>query len=152
VYLRRLCHSCIARLPDDGRTVVRVPAEKCSNCVGSSNRRAVDDMVAACRRAGLARIVFVGGSPSSRNELAALVDGRLELRLVDGTRSPNRAAAQRDIAWADLIVVLGGTQLAHKVSLLYTRDSDARRKLITTSRRGIEAIADEITRSGRLEG
>jgi hypothetical protein len=151
-HMRRLCHSCIARLRDDGRTVSRVPVEKCSNCGGSSNRRAVDDMVDACRRAGLARIVFVGGSPSSRNELAALVDERIELRLVDGTRSPDRAAARRDIAWADLIVVLGATQLAHKVSTLYTRDPDARAKLITTSRRGIEAVADEVTRSDAISG
>jgi hypothetical protein len=151
-YLRRLCHSCITRLPDDGRTVIRVPVEKCSSCGGSGNRRAVDDMVVACGRAGVRRLVFVGGSPRIRQELTALVDGRLDLRLVDGTRSPDRGVARRDVVWADLIVVLGATQLAHKVSTLYTRDPEARRKLITTGRRGIEAIADEVTRSDLVRG
>ena len=45
----------------------------------------------------------------------------------------------------------GATELAHKVSTLYTRDPDARRKLVVTSRRGIEAIADDVRRDG-LDG
>jgi hypothetical protein len=89
-----------------------------------------------------------------RCQFDGLVNDRLELRLVDGTASTNGRAAQRDIDWADLVVVLGSTQLAHKVSTLYTDTGDpvARHKLVTTSRRGIEAIADEIARSDVVAG
>lgn len=147
---QRLCHNCVRRASDDGRTIVHVLPIACSACAGSHNRRAVREMVAACRRAGLQRLVLVGGSPVTRQELARLVDADLELRLVDGTGSATRKMAQRDIGWADLVVVLGGTELAHSVSRLYTRDPEARRKLISTSRRGIEAIADDIARSDPL--
>ena len=109
-------------------------------------------MIEACRAAGIGRLVVVGGSPSIRRELAETVGDSLELRLVDGTRTSNKRSAQADIAWADLIVVLGATQLAHRVSNLYTRDPAARKKLVTTSRRGIEAIADDVTRSDVVTG
>jgi hypothetical protein len=144
---RRLCHNCRQRAMGDGRLVVAVPPAACSACAGSNNTRAVREMVAACISAGVNRLVVVGGSPNTRLELSELIDSDLELRQVDGTRSVSRRAAHCDIAWADLVVVLGATQLAHKVSTLYTRDSEARRKLVSTSRRGIEAIADEIMRS-----
>jgi len=145
--LTRVCHACRVRAVCDGRTVVQVPSEACTVCGGSSNRRAVDEMVEACARSGVRRLLVVGGSPKMRRELEDLVGGRLALRLVDGTRAGDRRTAHGNVAWADLVVVLGATQLAHKVSLLYTRDAEARRKLVNTSRRGIEAIADEITRS-----
>jgi hypothetical protein len=149
---QRLCHNCLPRAAVDGRSIVTVSSAKCSMCGGSNNARAVSDMVDACRAAGIERLVVVGGSPNARRDLDETVAGSLDLRLVDGTRSMTRQAAQADIAWADLIVVLGATQLAHKVSKLYTRDPAARKKLVTTSRRGIEAIADDITRSDVVTG
>ena len=152
--LQRVCHSCRTRAVAAGREVVQVPPAACPVCRGSANRRAVREMVEACRRSSVLRIVVVGGAPTMRRELDELVNDRLELRLVDGMASTNGRAAQRDIDWADLVVVLGGTQLAHKVSTLYTDTGDpvARRKLITTNRRGIEAIADDIARSDVVAG
>jgi hypothetical protein len=148
--IQRLCHVCRTHVSRDGRPFVQVAPAACPKCTGSTNRRAVDSMVAACEQAGVRRLVFVGGSPSMRRDLEHLVSGRIELRLVDGTRTVDRATARRDVAWADLIIVLGSTQLAHKISTLYTRDREARRKLVTTRRRGIEAIAEEISMSRRL--
>lgn len=149
---QRLCRGCEPRAATDGRPVVLVPATFCSLCGGSNNARAVAEMTAACRRAGIGRLLVVGGSPNMRAELEELVAGELELRLVDGTKSQSRPFAQGNIAWADLIVVLGATQLAPKISTLYTRDPDARRKLVTTSRHGLEAIAGDVVRSDLLLG
>lgn len=149
---QRLCHNCRARAAGDARPVVIVPQATCSLCAGSNNARAVETMTEACRRAGITKLLIVGGSPTFRRELADLAGGQLELRLVDGTRAVGKQAAQQDITWADLVVVLGGTELAHKVSTLYTREPGARRKLVTTSRRGIEAIADDITRCDVVTG
>jgi hypothetical protein len=149
---QRLCHNCRRNARVDDRAIVAVAPAACFSCGGSNNARAVREMVTVCRRAGIVHLVIVGGSPNTRRELAELTGPDLELRLVDGTANANRQTAQHDIAWSDLIVVLGSTQLAHRVSTLYTRDPEARKKLIVTSRRGIEAIADEIARSVVVNG
>ena len=148
--LQLLCAACAPVATPDHRPQVRVEPAACERCGGSNNARAVRDLVEAFARAGARRALFVGGSPSFRQELGRLVGDALELRLVDGTGRVTKADAQRDIAWADVVVVLGATELAHKVSTLYTRDPDARRKLVVTSRRGIEAIADDVARSDTL--
>jgi hypothetical protein len=147
---QRVCAACLPVVARDDRALARVDAACCERCAGSNNARAVRDMLAACRRAGVARIVFVGGSPSFRREIERLVGDGLDLRLVDGTRRRTRAEAQRDIAWADVVVVCGATELAHGVSELYTAALPARRKRVVTSRRGIEAIADDVARSDAL--
>jgi len=107
-------------------------------CGGSRNERALAELVEACEAAGIRRLVVVGGSPEVRRELGALRD-RIELRLVDGTERRTRPEAQRDLDWADLVVIGGSSELAHKVSNLYTRDSGPT-PVVTASRRGVEAI------------
>jgi len=91
----------------------------CAFCGGSTNARAVELMVKAWTKAGLSKLCVVGGSPNARTELEAIVDGALELRLVDGLESRTSAQAAADLAWADRVALWGGTQLAHKVSRLY---------------------------------
>ncbi|MGI8974500.1 MAG: hypothetical protein ACR2HI_10040 [Gaiella sp.] len=122
---------------------MRVETAQCARCGGSATRRALDGLAAACRSTGLGRIVVVGGSPDVRRELAAVADS-VEIRLVDGTERRTRSQALRDIDWADVVVIAGASELAHKVSLLYTREPGARGKLVTSSRRGVEAIAAAI--------
>ncbi len=140
--LARLCHVCEGRVGLDGRERVRVRAHACAACGGSRSGRALDDLSVVCEAAGLRRLVVVGGSPDTRRELSAL-NGRLELRLVDGTERRTRSQADRDLAWADLVVVCGGTELAHKVSTLYTRAKTAT-PVTSASRRGVEAIAGAV--------
>lgn len=141
--LVRLCRTCAETRAGDGRELAVVPAGSCTYCGGSGNARAMRDLVGAAAAAGVTRLVFVGGSPSFREELARLA-GPLDLRLVDGTQRRTSAEARRDVDWADAVVVCGGTELNHKVSNLYTGDERARGKTVVTSRRGIEAIAREV--------
>lgn len=151
--LARLCHECARSVRRDGRTLVQVPAAACARCGGSQNARALDELAGRCERAGVRRLVVVGGSPSFRTDFERVGD-RLELRLVDGVARRTKADARADIVWADVVVVCGSTQLAHRVSTLYTRDAEARKRLVTTSRRGVTQIADEIMRhlDGRAAG
>jgi hypothetical protein len=141
----RFCASCATRTGPGGREVVVVSSAACSRCGGSDNSRALTELVEACETAGLRRLVVVGGSPSFRDDFGGVSD-RLELRLVDGTTRRTKADAIRDVDWADVVVVLGSTQLAHKVSKLYTDEPAAKGKLVKTARRGVAAIADEVTR------
>jgi hypothetical protein len=140
--LQRLCAACAQRVPPDGRERVTVPAPSCSYCGGSAHARALRELADACERAGVSRLVVVGGSPSVREELERAA--HVELRLVDGTRRRTGAEAGRDVDWADVIVVAGSSELAHKVSNLYTRDGRARGKLVVAERRGVEAIAGAV--------
>ncbi|MCP9485570.1 MAG: hypothetical protein MSC30_06895 [Gaiellaceae bacterium MAG52_C11] len=135
----RFCASCAARTDAGGREVVTVAASACTRCGGSRNDRALAELVEACEAGGLRRLVVVGGSPEVRRELGAL-RGWIELRLVDGTERRTRPEAQRDLVWADLVVIGGSSELAHKVSRLYTRDSGST-PVVIASRRGVEAIA-----------
>jgi len=59
--LQRVCHSCRTRVAADGREVVQVPPAACPVCRGSANARAVLEMVEACRRSNVLRLVVVGG-------------------------------------------------------------------------------------------
>lgn len=143
----RLCRECGPRTDAGGREVVEVPPAACARCGGSRNDRALGELAEACRVAGIRRLVVVGGSPDIRRELGALA-GSLELRLVDGTRRRTRAEAQRDLDWADLVVVGGSSELGHKVSSLYT-GAGSTTPVVTVPRRGVEAYAAAVVEHAR---
>lgn len=143
----RFCSACAERTDPGGREVVTVPTDACTRCGGSRNERALAELAEACASAGIVRVVVVGGSPDIRRELGTL-RGALELRLVDGTERRTRAEAQRDLAWADLVVIGGSSELGHKVSSLYTRES-GRTPVVTVARRGVEAIAAAVVEHAR---
>ena len=95
-------------------------------------------MVAAFVACGWSRLCVVGGSPSTREDLRRLVGEQLGLRLIEGTRARNQADADADCAWADLVVLWGSTELAHKVSERYRG-----KHIITAPRRGVADLARE---------
>ncbi len=90
----------------------------------SDNGDGVARMVAKLIAANCYRVLVVGGSPTTRSELRDLVGRSLDLRFVDGTAHRNKRRSKLDVAWADIVVVWGNTQLGHKVSEL-TRVCDA---------------------------
>lgn len=143
----RFCAPCAARTDSAGREVVLVAPASCARCGGSRNDRALTEMVEVCEVAGLRRIVVVGGSPDVRRELAGIAGGP-ELRLVDGTERRTRAEAQRDLEWGDLVVIAGSSELGHKVSNLYKGGAGGT-PVVTSSRRGVEAIAGAVVEHAR---
>jgi hypothetical protein len=137
-----------------GGAVVHTGAARCCVCGGSVNERARARIYAACVRSGARNLVVVGGSPRSREEIAGdggrwdrLVTAPLgiEWRLVDGSARHTEIAARANIAWADLVVIWGPTQLGHKVSILYTGPGGHART-VTCGLRGFGALADTIVR------
>jgi hypothetical protein len=115
----------------------------CSICGGSANESAIDRAVTALLERGMRNVVVVGGSPATLEELRSLVHDRLELRLVPGTDRRTSTDAKADLAWADVVVVWGGTQLDHTVSKLYTDGKHDH--VVTCGRRGIEALAETVS-------
>jgi hypothetical protein len=144
--LWRLCPECVpleARRAA-GRRVVAVEARACEHCGGSDNRRYALRALDALAEAGMRRIVVVGGSPGTRQELRDLFANRVDVRFVDGSSAHRQSNADALIAWADLIVVWGSTELPHKVSDLYTQAPEARSRLVMVHRRGVAALCQAI--------
>ena len=113
----------------------------CPHCGGSDNSRAAQDLLEACSRRGVHRVLVVGGSPSVREELHAALGGALELRTVDGTERRTQERARGDLEWADLVLLWGATELDHKVSAHYAHPPPAQRgKVVHVARRGIAAL------------
>lgn len=122
----------------------RVPANDrrgCEICEGSDNQHAVDAFVKRALEKKMTRLVVLGGSPSTREQLAAALKGRIELKAVDGTLRRTQAQAYDDMKWAHLVLIWGSTELAHRVSILYTRAPGQIAPVITCPRRGIGALA-----------
>jgi hypothetical protein len=126
-----------------GRLVVRsVRPESCAGCGGSVNRRAIQAAEQAFARAGIAKVVVVGGSPGLHTELRRIKSPDWALRLVDGTGRRTLEQARADGRWADLVLIWGATQLDHKVSNLYQAECP-RERVVQTARRGLAALFDE---------
>jgi len=119
----------------------------CGVCGGQQNRAEVDRAIAALAARGMRRLVVVGGSPGTHDELRGLVVDSLELRIVSGTDRRTGRDAKADLAWADLVVVWGATELKHKVSKLYTDGKP--RHVVTCPKRGIGALAGTIVEAVR---
>jgi hypothetical protein len=115
--------------------------QRCERCGGSNNQRAATEFLEACRRRQVDKVVVVGGSPGVRGELEATLGQALQLRLVDGTERRTQKQASFDLEWADLVLVWGGSELHHKVSLLYTSvPPPLKRKVLQVAKRGVAAL------------
>jgi hypothetical protein len=137
--------ACVAAVAGDERLAVETDKAHCSICSGSNNTRALRRMAASCTAAGVRRVLIVGGRPPMWQEMDRTLAGSMELRYVDGTsKLPNLSEAQRDCAWADLLVIWAPTPLPHKVSGLYRADVCFVPRRVTVHRRGIEALATEV--------
>lgn len=134
---------CVAFARASGKEpIICEPRNTCQRCGGSDNSRAVKDVLDACARKGLSKIVIVGGSPTVRQELERLVPAPLELRLVDGTKARPLEQAKADLQWGDVVLLWGATELHHKVSNQYQDSATGawKRKLVHVPKRGIAQL------------
>ncbi|MFO0597443.1 MAG: hypothetical protein U0228_19190 [Myxococcaceae bacterium] len=128
---------CVDAARASQRTPIAASAkEHCFHCGGSENARAARELIAT----GLKRLVVVGGTPATREELERLLGAHLELRLVDGTlhRPPDRARA--DLDWCERTLLWGATELHHKVSKQYADVAATKQKVVHVPRRGIAQL------------
>jgi hypothetical protein len=146
VCTRASCRAAAAAAAGTDRAVLDAARPTaCEVCGGSANATEIGKAIAALVDGGLRRIVVVGGSPSTREELRGLIADRLELRLVSGTDRRTSRDAKADLVWADLVVIWGSTELDHKISRLYTGASQGR--VVTCARRGIAALAETLAKA-----
>lgn len=136
------CLDLLRALKPDSQPVV-VQSDFCAGC-GGSDLREIAMRLGARLKARL-RVVVVGGSPRGRDELAHVNVSQLDLRLVDGLERRTIEQARADRDWADLVVVLGSSELKHKVSNLY-RDRKGERKVLVVAGRGAASALAEVER------
>lgn len=119
--------------------VVRVSPERCEVCGGSDIRLAFDVLLRASRRAGVTRLVIVGGSPSYHTQLKELSRGTdLKLDLVSGHSKLGKRRARNE---AERVVIWGATILDHGTSAAYEHLGD---RLIRVTHRGISGMLREV--------
>ena len=153
--LIRICSDACLRLdregPDRAREPVRVSPAGCEVCLGSNNRRAAIECIRALQRKRITRVVIVGGTGTLQQEIDDLLGGEgIEFRFVDGTATSYSArAGEANARWAQLIIIWASTPLKHAVSDHYNRDRAPHARVLTVSRRGIEALCGEIVKSYR---
>jgi len=136
------CMSTVRKARPDAQLLV-VADERCENCEGSDHRAAALRFITACQRGQVDRVVIVGGNPTSREALKRLL-GALRVELVDGTGTMTAQRARKMREGADLVLIWGKTQLAHRVSTLFTSARDP--KVVTAAKRGIGGLLDEGTK------
>jgi len=145
----RVCGKECASLADASRTPVVTSGATCEVCGGSNNRRAALAALRDLRANSVRRVLVVGGTVHQHRDIEQLLtaDG-IALQFVDGTRaSHSQKDAVANMARADLLVVWGSTPLRHAVSNLYTAEPPPHLRTILVSKRGIEALCREISRS-----
>lgn len=105
-------------------------------------------LVECLRTHGVTRVLVVGGGDDSRAGLDHLLTHwGIELRSVDATKGSHaQKDADSNMAWCDVLVVWGGTQLPHKVSNLY-RHPPARVRAVNPNRRGVESLCHAVIES-----
>jgi len=139
------CDECARYpVPEGARVVPATAAVACASCGGSVNKRAAMELVDTFRQHQLHRLLVVGGGPGTAEELRALLDGQIDVRIVDGESHRNATQADAELRWADVVVVWSSTILPHKVSKLYTDAREFRDKLVTVPRRGVAALCQTV--------
>lgn len=136
------CTAVVRKLRPEAELLV-VADERCEHRGGSDHRGAALRFIAACQGARVRRVLIVGGNPTSRQALTRHLEN-LDVQLIDGTGGLSATRARQLMDWADLVLIWGKTQLAHRVSTHFTSAQD--RKVVTAAKRGIGGLLDAGTR------
>ena len=140
------CHNgdCLQQAAAEAgsRAPLLVAQQSCQLCGGSTNRRALERMGEAMRKAGVGRLLVVGGTKKLEREILDNTPSSVEWRFENSLTSRDDRYYRSNIDWADVIVIWSSTPLPHKVSRHFEGVRDGRK--ITVTRRGIAALADEV--------
>ena len=120
-----------------------VDRQSCHICGGSGDRSALRRLGKAAAKAGVTRILIVGGTETKWREIRSGSPAGLEWRFVDGVKSRDDRHFRGDRRWAEVIVLWSSTPLDHRVSSHFTGKNDGR--VVTVSRRGIASLADAVS-------
>jgi hypothetical protein len=148
-----VCSEACLALASGGRTPV-ISRKGCEVCGGSNNRRAMIAAGRALQANGVRRVLIIGGKEEQHRELAAIFGKHgVGVQGVVGTsRSHSQKDALANMRRADLMVIWANTELRHAVSEHYTTQRPPELRVVTPSRRSIEALCDAIVHTFARRG
>ena len=141
------CHNgdCKGVAKADAPPPLLVDKAFCSYCVGSTDRRSLQEMAETLHADGSRRILILGGTPKVHREIERKSRGlSVEWRFIDGTKAKDDRYYRPHRDWANIIVIWSSTPLDHRVSRHFTGWSDDR--VITAERRGISSFCQSVIR------
>jgi hypothetical protein len=113
----------------------------CRICQGSTARRGLEELAQICSQTGIRRILVLGGSPASHQELKSSAPSGLEFRLIEGDTIREKQRVTADLKWCDLVVLWAGTILDHAVSNQYLKGGRSGTLTVAVAkRRSVEAL------------
>lgn len=135
------CRNLLLNRHGEKKVVFTKEPSACRICRGSAIRRGLEQMAEACGKAGIHRILVVGGAPASHKELKNNAPEGIEFKLIEGDVSRDKQRAAADMKWCDLAIIWAGTILGHGVSQNYAkgRKEDSPHVLVV-KRRSVEAL------------
>ncbi|MEE2786920.1 MAG: hypothetical protein VX589_06240 [Myxococcota bacterium] len=115
-----------------GRTPFRVDDDtECAICAGSVNRRWYAKLTDECERAGLKRLLMVGGDDDVQDRLRGLSEGRvIDFRLVARSEDTNRARIRGRIEGCDALIGWVDPNLRCISTDAYIDEARAQNKLV----------------------
>ncbi len=122
-----LCNQVVAM---DDRVAVRVESEKrCRVCQGSSDRRWFMRMARECGRAGVRRVLVIGGGDAVQAELRAMSEGLpVDLRLVADDDPLQPARVKGRVEGCDLLVLWSNDVCSGALPAAYAEAAKADRR------------------------
>lgn len=123
--------------------VLRVDSERdCDVCLGSPDRRWFHRMVQECDRAGVRRLLIVGGTEACHEVLRVLGhNSRLDLRLVMTNEECVPARVQGRVESCDVVVLFGPTLAPAEMTEMYAAAAQKERRVTASVPGGRSTVA-----------
>ncbi|MSP71086.1 MAG: hypothetical protein EXR76_02640 [Myxococcales bacterium] len=141
----RVCVDPICNQVAEGNDciVLRVDSERdCGVCLGSPDRRWFHRMVQECDRAGVRRLLIVGGTEACHEVLRVLGQtSRLDLRLVMANEECVPARVQGRVESCDVVVLFGPTLAPAEMTEMYAAAAQKERRVTASVPGGRSTVA-----------
>lgn len=133
--LARVCAhpQCHQIALSDDRVRVQVAESDCEVCGGDAEQRWFARLVRECGRAGVRRLLVIGGAEVTVKALRGFSQGRpIDLRLVSATEDISPARVRGRVQGCDLLVVWSGAVVPEPVSTAYAEAGRAEGRLVVS--------------------
>ena len=124
------CHQIA--LSDD-RVRVQVPEADCEICGGDAEQRWFARLVRECGRAGVRRLLVIGGAEQTQKTLRSFSQGRpVDLRLISAQEDVSPARVRGRVDGCDVLVLWSAAVVPESVSAVYAAAARAEGRLVVS--------------------
>lgn len=129
---------CNLMAQNDDRVRVRVAEQDCEVCGGDRDQRWFARLVRECGRAGVRRLLVIGGSTATQKALRELSQGQpVDLRLVDAEDDVHPARVRGRVEGCDVLVLWSQHVVPAPVSVAYQTAAQTEGRPVVTVLGGV---------------